>query len=273
MMVFPDDVQGHGVEFDDAGGEPDELGHAEVSVACPSTVVEEQDVAFPGETLGDHMRMVWADELTKFLASLGVFGVVWSESPDDVAGGFIDDGDDVGVSLADDEVFWVEAGVGDGISAVPFVGTEQGEGVGMEDVAVPKDARVEVHPVFGLLVEAKFVEMLNGAPEKPGGGPVPVDLVDDVVFEEANADAAVPDGVMGKDQGVALGEEVLARGVVADWVSFSFEIMVLPGSAVLPGMIAPGDASVPVIFIQIGEITTADPDVSEFVASDEGSPG
>lgn len=33
MIVFPDDVQGDGVEFDDAGGEPDEPGHSEVSVA------------------------------------------------------------------------------------------------------------------------------------------------------------------------------------------------------------------------------------------------
>ena len=121
MMVFPDDVQGHGVEFDDAGGEPDEPGHAEVSVACPSAVVEEQDVAFPGETLGDHMGMVQADELTNFLTCLGVLGVVWSESPDDVPSGSIDDGDDVGVSLADDEVLRVETRVGDRISGVPFV--------------------------------------------------------------------------------------------------------------------------------------------------------
>lgn len=124
-MVFPDDVQGHGVEFDDAGGEPDVPGHAEVSVACPSAVVEEQDVAFSGEALGDHMGMVWADELTEFASSLGVFGVVWSEFPDDVSGVSTDDGGDVGVSLANDEVFWVETSVGDRISGVPFVGTKQ----------------------------------------------------------------------------------------------------------------------------------------------------
>jgi len=143
----------------------------------------------------------------------------------------------------------------------------------MEDIAVPKDAGVDVHAVFGLLVEAELVEMLNGAPEESGGGPVPVDLVDDVVFEEAEADATVPDGVMGKDQGVALWEEVLAGGVVTDRVSFSFEIMVLPGSVVFPVLVAPGDAAVPVVLVQEGEITAADPDVSEFVAGDEGTTG
>jgi hypothetical protein len=217
--------------------------------------------------------MVEADELTEFLACLGVRGVVWSESPDDVSGGSIDDGDDVGVSLADDEVLGVEAGVGDGISGVPFVGTEQGEGVGMEDVTVPEDARVDIHTVFGLHVETELVEMLAGAPEKPGGGPVPVNLVDDVIFEEAQADATVPDGVMGKDEGVALWEEVLAGGVVADRVAFSFEIMVLPGSVVLPVLKTPGDTAVPVILIERGEITAADADVSEFVSRDEGTSG
>ncbi len=271
MMVFPDDVQGHGVEFDHAGCQSEVPWHPEVSIAGPSAVVEEQYVAFSGEALGDHMSMVQADELTKFPASLGVFGVVWSYFPDDVASGSIDDCGDVGVSLADDEVLGVEAGVGDGVHGVPFVGAEQGEGVGMEDVAVREDAWVDVHAVFGLLVEAKFVEMLTRAPHKSCGCSVPVHLVDDVVFEEAKADAAVPDGVVGKDQGVALWEKVLAGGVVADWVSFSFEIMVLPGSVVFPVLIAPDDASVPVILIEVREITAANPNVSEFVSRDEGS--
>lgn len=143
----------------------------------------------------------------------------------------------------------------------------------MEDVAVPKDAGVDVHAVFGLLVEAKFVEMLTGAPEKPGGGPVPVHLVDNIVFEESKADAAVPDCMMSKNQGVALWEEFLAGGVVADWVSFSFEIMVLPGSVVVPVLVAPGDAAVPVVLVQVGEITAADADVSECVTGDEGPTG
>jgi len=115
MMVFPDDVQGHGVKFNDAGCQSDVPWHSEVSVACPSAVVEEQDVAFPGEALWDHMGMVQANELTKFLASLGIFGVIRSDFPDNVSGGSTDDGDDVGVSLADDEVLGVEACVGDGV--------------------------------------------------------------------------------------------------------------------------------------------------------------
>jgi len=63
----------------------------------------------------------------------------------------------------------------------------------------------------------------------------------------------------------------LAGGVVADRVSLPFEIMVLAGSAVLPGMIAPDDASVPVVFIQEGEITAINPKISEFISRDEGS--
>jgi hypothetical protein len=143
----------------------------------------------------------------------------------------------------------------------------------MEDVSVSEDAWVDVHAVFGLLVEAELVEMLTGAPQKSCGGPIPVDLVDDVVFEGSSADTGILNGVVGKDEGLALGEKVLVGGVVADWVSLPFEIMVLSGSAVLPGMITPFDASVPVIFIKVGEITAADPNVSEFVSRDEGSPG
>jgi len=70
------------------------------------------------------MGMVWADELTNFLTCLGVFGVIRSECPDDAPGGSIDDGDNVGVSLADDEVLRVETSVGDRINGVPFVRAE-----------------------------------------------------------------------------------------------------------------------------------------------------
>ena len=272
MMVLPDDVKGHRVEFDDAGCQSDESWHSEVAIAGPSAVVEEEDVAFPGEALWDHMGMVQADELTKFASLLGVLGVVWSEFPDDSPGGFIDDGDDVGVSLADDQVLRVETSVGDGISGVPFVGTEQGEGVGMEDVAVPKDARVDVHAVFGLLVKAELVEMFTAAPQKSCGGPIPIHLVDDVVLEGSAADTGILNGVMGKDEGLSMGAEVLTGGVVADRVSLPFEIMVLPGSVVFPVLVAPDDAAVPVVLVQIGEITAADPNVSEFVARDEKSP-
>jgi len=219
------------------------------------------------------MGMVQADELTEFLSSFGVLRVIRSDLPDDLPGVSADDGENVCVSLADDEVLGVEACVGDGIHGVPFVGAKQGEGVRMEDVSVSEDAWVDVHAMFGLLVETELVEMLTGAPQKPCGGPIPVDLVDDVVFEWSSADTGILNGVVGKDEGVALDEEVLTGGVVADWVSLPFEIMVLAGTAVLPGMIPPDDASAPVIFIQVGEITAADPNVSEFVARDEGSPG
>ncbi len=143
----------------------------------------------------------------------------------------------------------------------------------MEDISVSEDAGVDLHAVFGFLVEIKFVEMLTAAPEESSGGPIPVHLVDNVVFEESETDAGVSDGMMGKNEGVALWEEVLAGGVVADRVSFSFEIMVLACSAVLPGMITPDDASVPVVFIQVGEITAINPKISEFISRDEGSSG
>lgn len=69
--------------------------------------------------------MVRADELTKFTASFGILGVIRSQFPDDVASVSADNGDDVGVSLADDEVLGVEACVGDGIYGVPFVRTKK----------------------------------------------------------------------------------------------------------------------------------------------------
>jgi len=74
----------------------------------------------------------------------------------------------------------------------------------MEDISVSEDAGVDLHAVFGFLVEIKFVEMLTAAPEESSGGPIPVDLVDDVVFEGSSADTGVLNGVVGKDEGVAL---------------------------------------------------------------------
>jgi len=142
----------------------------------------------------------------------------------------------------------------------------------VEDISVSEDAGVDIHTMLGLRVEVELVEMLASTPLKPGGGPIPVHLVDDVVFEEAEADAGVPDGVMGKNQGVALGEEVLARSVVADRVSLAFEIMVLAGSAVLPVVITPYDAPIPGILIEEGKITAGNPKQSEFTPRDDGSP-
>lgn len=142
----------------------------------------------------------------------------------------------------------------------------------MEDVSVSKDTWVDVHAVFGFIVEAELVEMLTRAPQKSCRGPIPINLVDDVVFEEPSADAGILNGVMGKDEGLAMGEEVLAGGVVSNRVSLPFEIMVLPGSAVRPGMIAPDDASVPVVLVEVGEITAINPKISEFISRDEGSP-
>jgi hypothetical protein len=127
--------------------------------------------------------------------------------------------------------------------------------------------------MFGLRVEAKLVEMLASTPLKSSGGPIPINLVDDVVLQGPEANTGVSNGVMGEDQGLTMGEKVLARGVVADRVSLPLEIMVLAGSVVLPGMITPYDASVPVVLIEIGEIATTDPDISEFISRDEGSPG
>ena len=49
--------------------------------------------------------------------------------------------------------------------------------------------------------------------------------------------------------------------------------MVLSGSVVLPVLKTPGDAAVPVILVEGGEITAADADVSEFIARDEGASG
>jgi len=272
MLVLPDDVKGHGVKLYDAGCQPDEPWHSEVSIAGPSAVVEEEDVAFPGEALGNHMRMVQADELTKAATLRGGLGVLGSDFPDDVPGCATDDSDDVGVSLADDEILGVEASVGDRVHSVPFVGTNQGEGVGMEDVTISEDARIDIHPVFGFIDKAELVEMFTGAPLESCGSPIPIHLIDDVVFEGSSTDTGVLHGVMGKDEGLALREKILAGGVIANRVAFSFEIMVLACPAVLPAMITPEDAAVPVILVKVGEVPTADPDVAEFVACDENPP-
>lgn len=109
----------------------------------------------------------------------------------------------------------------------------------MKDVSVSENAWVDVHAVFGFIVEAELVEMLTRAPQKSSGGPIPVHFIDDVVFEESSADTGISKGVMGKDQSLAIGKKVLAGGVVTNRVSFPFEIMVLAGSAVFPAMITP----------------------------------
>ena len=117
---------------------------------------------------------------------------------------------------------------------IPFVGAKQRHGVHVEDISVSEDAGVDIHAMLGLRVEAELVEMLASTPLKPGGGPIPINFIDDVVLQRSSADAGVDDGVVGKDQGLTMGEKVLARSVVADRVSLALEIMVLAGSAVLP---------------------------------------
>jgi hypothetical protein len=49
--------------------------------------------------------------------------------------------------------------------------------------------------------------------------------------------------------------------------------MVLTGSIVLPVVITPYDAPIPVILIEEGKITATNPNKSEFVSCDDGSPG
>jgi len=71
-MVLPDDVQGHWVEFNHTGHQPDVPRHPEIPISGPSAIVKQEDVAFPGEPLGDHMGVVQADDLAEFATSLGV---------------------------------------------------------------------------------------------------------------------------------------------------------------------------------------------------------
>ena len=142
----------------------------------------------------------------------------------------------------------------------------------MEDVSVSEDAGVDIHTVLGLRAKAELVEMLARTPLKPGEGPIPIHFIDDVVLQRSSADASVDDGLVGKDEGLAMRKKVLARGVVTDRVSLALEIMVLAGSAVLPVVITPDDAAVPVVLIKEGEITAADPKQSEFAPCDDGSP-
>ncbi len=126
--------------------------------------------------------------------------------------------------------------------------------------------------MLGLRAKAELVEMLTSTPLKPGGSPIPINFIDDVVLQRSSADAGVDDGVMGKDQGLAMGKKVLTRSVVADRVSLALEIMVLAGSAVLPVVKTPYDAPVPVILIKEGKITAGNPKQSEFTTRDDGSP-
>ena len=96
-MVLPDDVQGHWVEFNHAGHQPDIPWHPEIPISSPSAIVKQKDVAFPWEPLGDHMGVVQADELAEFATSLGVLRIIRSNLPDDIPGVSTDDGHEVRV--------------------------------------------------------------------------------------------------------------------------------------------------------------------------------
>jgi len=141
----------------------------------------------------------------------------------------------------------------------------------VEDISVSEDSGVDIHAVLGLRVEAELVEMLASTPLKPGRSPIPINFIDDVVLQRSSADADVDDGVVGKDQGLAIWKKVLARGVVANRVSLALEIMVLAGSAILPVVITPHDAPIPGILIEEGKITAGNPKQSEFAPRDDGS--
>jgi hypothetical protein len=201
-MVLPDDIKGHWVKFNDSRCQPDEPWHPKVTITRPATVVKEKDVTFPRESLWDHMGMMDTDELTKAATLRCILGILRSYSPDDLPRVATDDGHDVRVSLADDEILRIKACIGDRVQCIPFILTKQTERVRMEYVSIAEDARVDVHTVSCLSAKTKLVEMLTRAPLESCEGPIPIHLVNNIILEEPPADTGVSDGMMSKDKGL-----------------------------------------------------------------------
>lgn len=166
--IAPNNLEGGWVDFEDTAVVTDvNLGtvnaHAiRQAITSPAAVVEDQDIAFAWQTLWNHVNMVLTNDLADAAHFLG-FGEVWTELPNDLAGFFVDDGEDVGFTCIPDDVVWFEAFVA---CIVPFVRPKVAHGVDMHPVTEftvlgEMLVRVAEENVLCSLGETEFTEVIN----------------------------------------------------------------------------------------------------------------
>ena len=213
--------------------------------------------------------MVLADDPAE-LPQFGGLVVVRPDLPHDVAGGLLDDQNDVGVAAVDDEVVGMETLVA---RVVPLVRAEHGHGIGVDpvarDVAVAEPGVVvgiAVHEVARDGVEAQFLKMIGHFPF-PDDVAVPVHFVDHVVEQELVGNFGHADVLVREDQRVAaVGLGFHAGHVIAHGVAFALIVVVLAGHPL--GFLArvldvfglvelPDDVAVPVHLHEVGLVLKA----------------
>ena len=204
--VLPRDLERDGVELQNARvvavdgvGAVGRDGVGRV-VSRGTAVIEDQQIALAGKALGDHMKVMLADNPADLF--LGIAAVeARAEFPDDLARLFGDDGQDIGVAAVEDEVFGGKALVA---AVIPLVGAELRDAVDVQPVAAGLAAHggIVVERLFGCLVKAELFKMLRRAP-LPDNLAVPGDLDDLVVDQQLVADLGVVAILVRENDGVA----------------------------------------------------------------------
>ena len=238
--VLPHDLEGNGIEFQNTGVVALSGLHADggagvgIVVTGPAAVVEHEDVAGTGQTVGNHVGMMLTDDPAE-----GVFrmadAVVGADLPHDLAGFLADDEDDVGFAAVHDDVVGMEAFI---TGIIPFVGSEGGHGVDVHPVAETGSAvdegtaavvGVTGHGVAGGFGEAHFLHMIGGLPF-PDDFPFPVHFVDDVVEQGLVGNVFAVHVTMAEHQGVAgHGLGFMTGSIVTGGAAFTLEVVMLTG--------------------------------------------
>ena len=204
--VLPRDLERDGVELQNArvvavdgvgAVGRDSVGRV---VSRGTAVIEDQQIALAGKALGDHMKVMLADNPADLF--LGIAAVeARAEFPDKLTRLFGDDGQDIGVAAVEDEVFGGKALVA---AVIPLVGAELRDAVDVQPVAAGLAAHrgIVVERLFGCLVKAELFKMLRCAP-LPDDLAVPGDLDDLVVNQQLVADLGMVAVLVREDDGVA----------------------------------------------------------------------
>lgn len=186
-------------------------------------VVEKEDVAFTGQTFGDHVRMVLPNDPTQRMVL-----IIRSEHPDDVACFFVGDGGDAGLPAAPNDVVGVKALVAIGI---PFVGSERRHRIHVHPIPdiASHHVGVSMHGISRFFAEAKIVEVFAAYPF-PDDVPLPIDFDDGVIDKGLFGNCGVGDVFVTKDKGVDLGKPGhQAGGVITNGIARALVVVVLPG--------------------------------------------
>ena len=186
--VAPFDIERHRVDLKDprivAPGifHPVRRRRIGGAVPGPAAVIEDQNIARPRQSLGDHMRMVLADNPADVLQLR--FAVVRAELPDDLAALFIDNGDNVGFARVPDNVVRMETRVA---GVIPFVRSQRRHGVDVHPVPHPAAAGAHIGVITQRrtrrVVKTQLVEMIAAAPF-PHHIALPVDLNNGVIKQQ-----------------------------------------------------------------------------------------